>query len=149
MCCIALNITGPGCWELRAHGSRRKATSKNVPLIRALPTLTHMSLVALHEANICKFTISQNVDGLHLRSGLNPAQVAELHGNTNLEYCSSCNTKYMRDFSTREAVIYLFITYVLLIITYSIQDFSLLPFYLNIQRCIYPVIFNWNILCSM
>ena len=91
-------------WELRAHGqSRRSARKKEVQLIRALPTLTHMSMVALHEAGLVQFTVSQNVDGLHRRSGLNPRQLAELHGNTNLESCSKCGVQYLRDFETREA----------------------------------------------
>ena len=47
-----------------------------------------------------KCVISQNCDGLHLRSGLNPTGLAELHGNMNLEICSTCGTKYLRDFDT-------------------------------------------------
>ena len=97
-------LTGPGMWELRAHGqSRRQAGKKAVKLISALPTPTHMALVALHEAGLVQFTVSQNVDGLHRRSGLNPRQLSELHGNTNLESCSKCGVRYLRDFETREA----------------------------------------------
>ena len=92
-------------WELRAHGQSRRPR-KPVQLISALPTITHMAIVALHEAGLVKFTVSQNVDGLHRRSGLNPKQLAELHGNTNLESCSVCGVQYLRDFETREAVCY-------------------------------------------
>ena len=92
-------------WELRAHGQSRR-TCKPVKLISALPTATHMALVALHEAGLVKFTVSQNVDGLHRRSGMDPKQLAELHGNTNLESCSVCGVQYLRDFETREAVCY-------------------------------------------
>ncbi|KAI6646485.1 hypothetical protein LOD99_12606 [Oopsacas minuta] len=95
--------TGPGVWELRAHGQAHSRRSKPVKLISALPTVTHMSMVALHEAGLIKFTVSQNVDGLHRRSGMNPKQLAELHGNTNLESCSVCGVQYLRDFETREA----------------------------------------------
>ena len=92
-------------WELRAHGqSRRSRSKKPVKLISALPTVTHMAMVALHECGLVKFTVSQNVDGLHRRSGMNPKQLAELHGNTNLESCSVCGVQYLRDFETREAV---------------------------------------------
>lgn len=45
--------------------------------------------------------MSQNVDGLHRRSGLPPAELAELHGNTNLETCKKCYRQYLRDFETR------------------------------------------------
>ena len=36
----------------------------------AMPTLTHMALVAMVNAGIVKYVVSQNVDGLHLKSGL-------------------------------------------------------------------------------
>jgi len=63
-----------------------------------------MAIVRLHEAGLVKFTISQNVDGLHRRSGLGPSQLAELHGNTNLETCQKCHRQYLRDFETRESM---------------------------------------------
>ena len=34
-----------------------------------------------------KFIISQNIDGLHRKSGVPIHKIAELHGNTNLEIC--------------------------------------------------------------
>lgn len=40
--------TGPGVWEVRAQGTAR-ANSKVVPILRAMPTSTHMSIVKLHE----------------------------------------------------------------------------------------------------
>lgn len=96
--------TGPGVWELRAHGE--SATPKGrriVPILRALPSPTHMAIVKLHQENKVAFTVSQNVDGLHRRSGLGPDQMSELHGNTNLETCQKCHHQYLRDFETREA----------------------------------------------
>ncbi|MBY8995628.1 MAG: hypothetical protein KGD59_13845, partial [Candidatus Heimdallarchaeota archaeon] len=36
---------------------------------------------------------TQNVDGLHLISGIKPDLLAELHGNSNLMVCLSCNKK--------------------------------------------------------
>ena len=60
-----------------------------------------MGIVRLHGAGLCKFTVSQNVDGLHRRSGLSRAELAELHGNTNLETCKKCSRQYLRDFDTR------------------------------------------------
>ena len=92
--------TGPGVWELQSHGA--VCESKHVvPILRALPTPTHMAIVKLHEIGQAKFTVSQNVDGLHRRSGLGSTQLSELHGNTNLETCKRCNRQYLRDFETR------------------------------------------------
>ena len=62
-----------------------------------------MAILKLHEAGLVHLTVSQNVDGLHRRSNLNPKELAELHGNTNLEHCRKCKREYMRDFETREA----------------------------------------------
>ena len=101
--------TGPGVWELRAHGGPTAPKGRHiVPIIRALPSPTHMAIVKLHQANKVAFTVSQNVDGLHRRSGLSPAQLSELHGNTNLETCQKCKRQYLRDFETRCVCVSLF-----------------------------------------
>ena len=93
--------TGPGVWELVAHEAERPEGASVTPIINALPSPTHMAIVQLHKQNIVKYTVSQNIDGLHRRSGLPPSQLAELHGNTNLETCQKCKRQYLRDFETR------------------------------------------------
>jgi len=57
-----------------------------------------MSIVALQNKNICKYLISQNCDGLHRRSGIQPEKISELHGNGNIELCEKCGFQYLRDF---------------------------------------------------
>ncbi|CAF4128630.1 unnamed protein product [Rotaria socialis] len=93
--------TGPGEWELEDHKAKRlKSDAVIDDMQTAIPSIAHMALVALQNQGILKCVISQNCDGLHLRSGLNPTGVAELHGNMNLETCSKCEAKYLRDFDT-------------------------------------------------
>jgi NAD-dependent SIR2 family protein deacetylase len=89
--------TGPGQYETDSTDSR-----KTVHLDQAMPTFTHMALSSLSERNLLKFLITQNVDNLHLKSGLNPNHLAELHGNANKEKCISCEKEYNRDYKVRK-----------------------------------------------
>ena len=95
--------TGPGAWELRDAGKTRNKKSTVKKLLQAIPTYTHLAIVKLEEEGKVRYVVSQNVDGLHLRSGLNPKALSELHGNTNLEKCSKCKKKYLRDYRTRSS----------------------------------------------
>ena len=70
-------------------------------LSQAKPTFAHDALKILLDQGVAKHIISQNVDGLHRRSGVNPSQLSELHGNTNLEHCKKCGAEYLRDFNCR------------------------------------------------
>eukprot|EP00493_Phyllostaurus_siculus_P022227 UN22559 len=90
--------TGPGCWEKKANlekalrdGKGVKQASKvpsfRVPMERSIPTPGHMALYALLESVTLKHVISQNVDGLHRKSGIPRHKLTEVHGNTNLEIC--------------------------------------------------------------
>ena len=72
-------------------------------LMKAYPSKTHMALVELMNRNHLKYVTSQNVDGLHRKSGIPPAKLAELHGNTQLEICEDCGREYMRDACVRTA----------------------------------------------
>ncbi|CAF1004104.1 unnamed protein product [Adineta steineri] len=93
--------TGPGAWELEDHRAKRAKTTTVIDDVqKAIPSPTHMALVALQRQGILKCIISQNCDGLHLRSGVNSNNLAELHGNMNLEKCPQCGAKYLRDYDT-------------------------------------------------
>lgn len=95
------DFRGPnGVWTRRAQG---KAPKSGTSTIKAIPTYTHMALVALMRAGYLKHLISQNTDGLHRRSGIDVAHFSELHGCSTLERCKKCKKEYLRDYRTRTA----------------------------------------------
>ncbi|CAF1140579.1 unnamed protein product [Adineta steineri] len=81
------DFRGPsGVWTARARGI--VLPSRTVP--NPEPTLTDMAYVELMKKNYLKFLISQNCDGLHLKSGISPDKISELHGSSNYEACAKC-----------------------------------------------------------
>ncbi|KAM7277649.1 hypothetical protein ACFE04_004783 [Oxalis oulophora] len=95
--CGIPDFRGPkGIWTLQREGKALPEAS--LPFHRAMPSITHMALVELEKAGILKFLISQNIDGLHWRSGIPREKLSELHGNSFMECCSSCGAEYLRDF---------------------------------------------------
>lgn len=95
--CGIPDFRGPkGVWTLQHEG--KPLPKADLPFHQARPGITHMALVALQRLGILKFIISQNVDGLHLKSGIPRSCLAELHGSSFREVCSSCKKEYVRDF---------------------------------------------------
>lgn len=68
--------TGPGAWEKKAQKVKDDPKKKVVEMAKAIPSFTHMTFVALEEAGLLKYLVSQNTDGLHMRSGFNTARLA-------------------------------------------------------------------------
>ena len=85
--CGIPDFRGPnGIWTLekktKTKGRKRKRSSKAEPkkncssFEEAIPSLTHMILKGLYDLGKLRFIVSQNVDGLHIRSGI-PRAVRE------------------------------------------------------------------------
>jgi len=68
----------------------------------AKPNSGHAAITGLQNLGKLKFLISQNVDNLHLKSGINPDRLAELHGNLTKVRCEECQFKMDRMEGERE-----------------------------------------------
>ncbi len=81
------DFRGPdGIWTRQAKG----LPTKSRDFSSAEPNAGHLAIVELQELGKLSFLISQNVDNLHLRSGIRPDLLAELHGNVTKLRCSHC-----------------------------------------------------------
>lgn len=90
--CGVPDFRGPqGVWTREAEG---KPPPQSVNFAEAIPSLTHMALVGLYRAGILKHVVSQNVDGLHLKSGIPHEALTELHGNVFMEECITCKRQF-------------------------------------------------------
>jgi NAD+-dependent protein deacetylase sirtuin 6 len=108
------DFRGPqGVWTLEqeekkrkrhANGASRKrsrdpaAEPASIDFSVAKPTYTHRAIATLVEKGDVSFCITQNVDGLHQRSGLSRDKLAVLHGCAFTERCDRCRAEYFRDF---------------------------------------------------
>jgi len=99
--------TGAGKWARQAASEQGKADpsaatkKKKTSTFKAVPSPSHMALIALARAGYLKRLVSQNTDGLHRRSGFPIELLSELHGNSTLEDCATCGRVHMRDYQTR------------------------------------------------
>lgn len=89
---------GPnGVWTLAEKGI---APSKCGDPVESCPTTSHMVLKEMCRRGIVRHIVSQNCDGLHLRSGVPQKALSEIHGNMHIEVCSNCNPprQYVRPY---------------------------------------------------
>jgi len=84
------DFRGPdGIWTRQAQG----LPAKTRDFSSVEPNAGHMAIVELQKLGKLSFLISQNVDNLHLRSGIHPDLLAELHGNVAKLRCSRCEAQ--------------------------------------------------------
>ena len=84
------DIRGPdGIWTRQAKG----LPIKSRPFSSVEPNAGHRAIVELQHLGKLRFLISQNVDNLHLRSGIQPNLLAELHGNVTKLRCQQCQSQ--------------------------------------------------------
>lgn len=83
------DFRGPdGVWTRKDKGLPPPQTGKPWHLFE--PNKGHHAIVELQNIGKLKFLISQNVDNLHLKSGIRPELIAELHGNITKLRCRQC-----------------------------------------------------------
>jgi NAD-dependent deacetylase len=93
------DFRGPdGLWTRRD----KSLSSPPQDFTGANPNAGHFAIVELQKLGKLAFLISQNVDNLHLKSGIRPELLAELHGNLTKVRCVQCEFKMDRIEDERE-----------------------------------------------
>ncbi|MBS3756195.1 MAG: hypothetical protein KGY56_10910 [Desulfobacterales bacterium] len=86
------DFRGPdGVWTRQEKGLPPKQMEK--PLSQMEPNRGHHALAELQKLGKLRYLISQNVDNLHLKSGIKSEILAELHGNAFKARCQICGRK--------------------------------------------------------
>jgi mono-ADP-ribosyltransferase sirtuin 6 len=81
------DFRGPnGIWTRREKG----LPPSSLLFSEVEPNAGHQAIVELQKLGKLRFLISQNVDNLHLLSGIRPDLLAELHGNMTKLRCQRC-----------------------------------------------------------
>jgi mono-ADP-ribosyltransferase sirtuin 6 len=85
-----------GCEQPLGVEKEKPADNKQL-FVRAQPSLTHRAITKLAMDGKLKYCVTQNVDGLHRRSGLSRDYHSTVHGCVFTEKCASCGCEYFRD----------------------------------------------------
>ena len=90
------DFRGPdGLWTRRDKGLPPRPME--VPWDAVDTNPGHLAIVELQKLGKLQFLISQNVDNLHLKSGIRPDLLAELHGNITRLRCRRCGETFSRE----------------------------------------------------
>ena len=79
--------------EMQRESWKRKFASESV-MNQAQPNKGHLAVAKLVKQGKVTSVITQNVDGLHQRSGVPDDNVIELHGNSTYAACLGCGKRY-------------------------------------------------------
>jgi NAD-dependent deacetylase len=79
--------------EIRRESWSRKFSGSS-SMAEAEPNAGHIAINELIQAGKISHVITQNVDGLHNKSGVPDNQIIELHGNANYATCLDCHQRY-------------------------------------------------------
>jgi len=93
------DFRGPdGLWTRRDKG----LSTPHQDFTDAEPNAGHRAITELQALGKLAFLVSQNVDNLHLKAGIDPEKLAELHGNLTKVRCAKCDFKMDRVEGERE-----------------------------------------------
>jgi len=94
------DFRGPdGLWTRRDKGLPPPVSSRPWHLVD--PNPGHYAITELQNMGKLAFLISQNVDNLHLKSGIRQELLAELHGNMTKLRCKRCGRTYDKERAPR------------------------------------------------
>lgn len=79
--------------EARRETWRRKIETDKT-MMAAEPNRGHRAVAALHRSGKLTAVVTQNIDGLHQRSGIPADRVIELHGNATYAKCLDCGERH-------------------------------------------------------
>jgi NAD-dependent SIR2 family protein deacetylase len=89
------DFRGPeGVWTRRDKGLPPRDSDRD--WTKGAPNLGHYSIVDLQDIGKLYYLISQNVDNLHIKSGIKLELLAELHGNVDRLRCVNCEKTYSK-----------------------------------------------------
>jgi len=83
---------------LASEEMRRETWRRKLAVDEAIgtphPNRGHRAVARLVERGTVSAVVTQNIDGLHQRSGIAPERVIELHGNGTYAACLECRSRY-------------------------------------------------------
>ena len=113
--CGISDYRGPkGLWTLKKQNIKNvqiekeeKEKQQQHDMLDIKPSISHMAIYELIKLNLIKYVITQNVDGLHRKSGLiEYKNMVEVHGCRFVEKCIKCKRRFERNYRVCNRVNY-------------------------------------------